>query len=404
MPPKKKGANEETQVLGAGRFGRVRNNLRMGLVGLPNVGKSSLFNLFTEQSAAAENFPFCTIDPNEARCPVPDERFDYLCDKWKPPSKIPAYLHITDIAGLVKGAAEGAGLGNAFLSHIQAIDGIFHVVRAFDNDEVLHVDDSVDPVRDLETIQYELCQKDLEALEKEVKAEHDAVRRNPKLKITPLFTETMDKCKELLEANKPLRNNDWSGGAVALIKEKLHMLITTKPCIYLINVSEKDYLRKKNKWLGKIHQWMKEKGDSAMIPISVEFEEKMWDLKQANDEAGLKDLADAGALSSIGKAVKKGYHELNLIHFFTAGDKEVRAWTVYRGACAPQAAGVIHTDFERGFIKAETAAFDDFKALAKGASMAEVKAGGKYRQEGKSYVVQDGDIFLFKFNVTTAKK
>uniref|UniRef100_A0A7R9Y5W4 Obg-like ATPase 1 n=1 Tax=Prasinoderma coloniale TaxID=156133 RepID=A0A7R9Y5W4_9VIRI len=402
MPPKKK--EEETPELGAGRFGRVRNNLRMGLVGLPNVGKSSLFNLFTEQSAAAENFPFCTIDPNEARCPVPDERFDHLCEMFKPPSKIPAYLHVTDIAGLVKGAAEGAGLGNAFLSHIQAIDGIFHVVRAFDNDEVLHVDDSVDPIRDLETIQHELCAKDLDALERAVAAENDAVRRNPKMKLSPVFTETMDKCKELLEANKPIRAAEWSNSAVAMIKDKLHMLITTKPCIYLVNLSEKDYLRKKNKWLAKIHAWIKEKGDSAMIPISVEFEEKVWDLKQSNDAAGLKDLEDAGAKSSIPKAVTLGYKELNLIYFFTAGEKEVRAWTVYNGACAPQAAGVIHTDFERGFIKAETVAYEDFKKHSTAASMAEVKAAGKYRQEGKSYVVKDGDIFNFKFNVTTAKK
>ena len=219
MPPKKK--DEPEEAVGAARFGRVRNNLKMGVVGLPNVGKSSLFNLLTDQSIAAENFPFCTIEPNEARCAVPDERYDFLCNMWKPPSEYPAYLHVTDIAGLVRGAAEGAGLGNDFLSHISAVDGIFHVVRAFDSEEVIHVDDSVDPVRDLETIQAELCAKDMQYLKKAVEQEKLDVKKNPTMKLSALFISTMDKVEEMLTNNLPIRNGEWTTPEVLMIKEKL---------------------------------------------------------------------------------------------------------------------------------------------------------------------------------------
>ena len=402
MPPKKK--DEPDEAVGAARFGRVRNNLKMGVVGLPNVGKSSLFNLLTDQSIAAENFPFCTIEPNEARCAVPDERYDFLCNMWKPPSEYPAYLHVTDIAGLVRGAAEGAGLGNAFLSHIQAVDGIFHVVRAFDSEEVIHVDDSVDPVRDLETIQAELCAKDMEYLRKAVKQEKLDVKKNPTMKLSALFVSTMDKVEEMLTDNLPIRTGEWTTPEVQMIKEKLGRLITTKPIVYLVNLSKKDFIRKKNKWLVKIHTWIKEHGGGVMIPFSVEFEQELWDKREDVDATkAFLDSVD-GAKSALPKMVVQGYKELNLIYYFTAGEKEVRCWTLYEGSLAPQAAGVIHSDFERGFIKAEVVAFDDFKALAKGKGMAEVKAAGKYRQEGKTYVVKDGDIIHFQFNVTAQKK
>ncbi|ACO60830.1 predicted protein [Micromonas commoda] len=402
MPPKKK--DEPDEAVGAARFGRVRNNLKMGVVGLPNVGKSSLFNLLTDQSIAAENFPFCTIEPNEARCAVPDERYDFLCDMWKPPSEYPAYLHVTDIAGLVRGAAEGAGLGNAFLSHIQAVDGIFHVVRAFDSEEVIHVDDSVDPVRDLETIQAELCAKDMEYLRKAVEQEKLDVKKNPTMKLSALFVSTMDKVEEMLTDNLPIRTGEWTTPEVQMIKEKLGRLITTKPIVYLVNLSKKDFIRKKNKWLVKIHTWIKEHGGGVMIPFSVEFEQELWDKREDVDATkAFLDSVD-GAKSALPKMVVQGYKELNLIYYFTAGEKEVRCWTLYEGSLAPQAAGVIHSDFERGFIKAEVVAFDDFKALAKGKGMAEVKAAGKYRQEGKTYVVKDGDIIHFQFNVTAQKK
>lgn len=301
MPPKKK--EEAQEEVGAARFGRVRNNLKMGIVGLPNVGKSSLFNLLTSQSIAAENFPFCTIEPNEARCAVPDDRYDYLCDIWKPPSMYPAYLHITDIAGLVRGAAEGAGLGNAFLSHIQAVDGIFHVVRAFDSEEVIHVDDSVDPVRDLETIQHELCAKDMEYLKRAVEQEKMDVKKNPTMKLSALFISTMDKIEEMLNNNQPIRTGEWSTPEVEMIKEKLPQLITTKPIIYLVNLTKKDFIRKKNKWLVKIHTWIKEHGGGMMIPFSVEFEEELWGLRE--DEEAQKAFLDGseGAKSALPKMV-----------------------------------------------------------------------------------------------------
>eukprot|EP01134_Creolimax_fragrantissima_P001483 CFRG1483T1 len=398
MPPKKK---EEVGLKGASRFGRSKNNLKFGLVGLPNVGKSSLFNLLTAQSAAAENYPFCTIEPNESRCAVPDDRYDYLCNIWKPPSEYPAYLQITDIAGLVKGASEGKGLGNAFLSHIQAVDGYFHIVRAFDDDAVLHVDDDINPVRDCETISRELCLKDLDALQRAIRAEELDVKKTQGSKLSALFKDTMEKVRIMLEDNKPVRDGDWSSPEIEMIKTKLYMLITTKPCTYLVNMSSKDYIRKKNKWLVKLHKWIQEHGGGQMIPFSVEYEQELWDLK--DDKLALEEQEKV-AKSALPKAIVNAYHELNLIHFFTAGEKEVRCWTVYGGALAPQAAGTIHTDFERGFIKAEVVAFEDFKELNTGKGMAAIKEAGKYRQEGKQYLVNDGDIIHFQFNVTTQKK
>jgi obg-like ATPase 1 len=209
MPPPKK--KEEHLPLTAARFGRVKNTLKMGIVGLPNVGKSSLFNLLTKTAlAAAENFPFCTIEPNESRCPVPDERYEYLCNLWKPPSMYPAFLHVTDIAGLVRGASEGAGLGNDFLSHIQAVDGIYHVVRAFDSDEVIHVDDSVDPIRDLETINHELCAKDLAALKRAITDEERDVKKSNGMKLSQLFKDTMAKVEQMLSNDLPIRSGEHS--------------------------------------------------------------------------------------------------------------------------------------------------------------------------------------------------
>mmetsp|Transcript_14322 Transcript_14322/g.19757 ORF Transcript_14322/g.19757 Transcript_14322/m.19757 type:complete len:408 (+) Transcript_14322:63-1286(+) len=397
MPPKK-AVEDDGALKGAARFGRVKNNLKMGCVGLPNVGKSSLFNLLTEQSAAAENYPFCTIEPNEARCPVPDERYDHLCNLWNPPSQYPAYLWLTDIAGLVRGAAEGAGLGNAFLSHIQAVDGIFHIVRAFENPEVCHVDDTIDPVRDLETIQFELCQKDLVYVKKAMEDEAKDVKRSQGTKLSEVFTSTMDKVLAMLEANKPVRDGEWSGVEVDMIINKLGHLITSKPVVYLVNLTQKDYVRKKNKWLLKIHTWIKEHGGGVMIPFSVEFEQNLWDRRSDPEAQAAFCESNEGVKSALPKMIVQGYKELNLIYFFTAGEKEVRAWTVYNGALAPQAAGVIHTDFEKGFIKAEVCGYEDFKAVTTRNSMAEAKEAGKYRQEGKMYVVKDGDICHFLFN------
>ena len=398
MPPKK---TEQAPTL---RFGRVKNNLKMGIVGLPNVGKSSLFNLLTEQSIAAENYPFCTIEPNEARCPVPDERYTFLCNIWNPPSTQPAYLHVTDIAGLIRGASEGAGLGNNFLSHIQAVDGIYHVVRVFEDSEIVHVDESVDPIRDLETIQSELCKKDLEFVKKAISVEEVAVKKSGgRFKLSPNFIGATEKLVKMLENNEPVRMGEWSNVEIELINEKMQ-LITTKPITYLINMSKADYQRKKNKWLKPIKEWVDSHGGGVMIPFSVEFESALWSLKDdpSGHEAFLKET---GCVSNLPKIITTGYKELNLIYYFTAGEKEVRAWTVYEGALAPDAASVIHTDFGKAFIKAEVCAYDDFKALNDGKKgMAAVKAAGKYRIEGKSYVVKDGDIIYFQIGTLNAKK
>eukprot|EP00899_Mesostigma_viride_P000770 jgi/Mesvir1/10694/Mv13784-RA.1 len=385
------------------RFGRVRNNLKMGIVGLPNVGKSSLFNLLGNANAAASNFPFCTIDPNEARAAVPDERYDFLCRVWSPPSEYPAFLQLVDIAGLIKGASTGAGLGNAFLSHIQAVDGIFHVVRAFDNDDVVHVEDSVDPVRDLDIITAELCAKDIAYVDK-VRAERELdVKKDPKNKLPPIFFSVMDRVQELLKGNHPLGKAEWTAAEVEKINEVIPLCITTKPVVYIINISKADYIRGGNKYLAKIKAWIDSHGGGLAIPMSVEYEEELAALREKGDEAGVQALIDAtkGRGSVLPKIVKCGYGELKLMYYFTAGEKEVRCWTVMRGVTAPQAAGVIHSDFERGFIKAEVVAFDDFKEHYGGVKgMANVKAAGKYRTEGKAYVVQDGDIIHFQFNVT----
>lgn len=400
MAPKK---DTDQTVKGAVRFGRARNNLKMGILGLPNVGKSSLFNLLTDQAIAAENYPFCTIDPNEARCAVPDERYDWLCDLWKPPSMYPAYLQVTDIAGLVRGAAEGAGLGNAFLSHVAAVDGLFHVVRAFESEEIVHVDDSVDPVRDLETIQMELCKKDLAYVERQEAEAHRDVKKTPTMKLPLHFFSTFEKVKELLQANKPVRDAEWTTKEVEVILEKLPTLLTTKPIVYLVNMSMGDFQRKKNKWLAKIHSWVQEHGGGVMIPFSVEWEQKHWELRE--DPDGRRAfLDDTKCVSALPKMIVTGFKELDLIYYFTAGETEVRCWQIKAGTLAPQAAGVIHSDMERGFIKAEVVAYDDMRSLATTKGMSEVKAAGKYRQEGKSYVMQDGDIVHFQFNVTAAKK
>jgi GTP-binding protein YchF len=400
----KKGGKKGGGKVDAPKFGRVKSNLKMGILGLPNVGKSSLFNLMTRQAAAAENYPFCTIDPNESRCPVPDLRYDWLCEHWNPSSRIPAYLMITDIAGLIRGASEGAGLGNAFLSHIQGVDGLFHVVRAFDNPEIVHVDDSVDPIRDLETIIHELCRKDEKYIET-IKAKKDAeLKKDPKNKPKPVYYEIMEKVDEMLQGNIPLRNGDWNLEQVALINQLMPQAITLKPIIYLVNLDERSFKRKANKWLPKINEWVSSHGGGQIIPMSVSWEQELWNLREDPD-AQKAFLEESQAKSLLPRIVKCGYNVLNLQYYFTAGEDEVRCWTIPGGASAPEAAGAIHSDFERGFIKAEVCSYDDYKTLCNGQkSMANIKAAGKYRQEGKTYVMQDGDIVHFMFNVTASGK
>jgi len=319
-----------------------------------------------------------------------------------------------------QGAAEGAGLGNAFLSHIAAVDGIFHLLRAFDNDEVVHVDDSIDPIRDLETISEELCKKDLDLVRGAKEAAYNDARKAQGCakanapKGMDAFDAVYEKVVAMLESNTPVGNGDWTSAEVETIKE-FFPIITTKPIVYLVNLTKKDFCRKRNKWLPKIAEWVKGHGGGLVIPLSVEFEQEVFDLKKADaaQVEGFLDQCKAEFCNGEGppvksvlpRVIKTGYAQLNMINYFTSGHDEVRAWTIYKGVTAPQAAGVIHSDFERGFIKAETVAYEDFKALCKGKpSLAECKAAGKYRQEGKTYVVNDGDIMHFQFNVTAAKK
>jgi obg-like ATPase 1 len=388
MPPKKPAAEKRM------RLGRPGTSVKCGIVGLPNVGKSSFFNLLCGMSVPAENFPFCTIDPNLSRVAVPDERFDWLVNLYKPASAVPAHLSVMDIAGLVKGANEGAGLGNAFLSNVKAVDAIYHMVRVFEDDEVVHVEDTVDPVRDIDIIGQELRLKDLEWVNARVAELDHQVRMVDKTKKKEL--EIVVKVRDWLDAGRDIRHGDWSNEEVEVLNEML--LLTAKPTMYLLNLSEKDLIRKKNKWLMKIKQYVDEHGKDPIVPISVAFEAKLLEMTPDQREDYAKEV---GMSSSLPKIIKMGLKALALQYFFTAGTDEVKAWTVREDSKAPQAAGRIHSDFERGFIMAETMKFEDLKELGNEAA---VKGAGKYLQNGKNYVVQDGDIFHFKFNVTSAKK
>ncbi|EJD49691.1 cytoplasmic protein [Auricularia subglabra TFB-10046 SS5] len=391
MPPKKAAQPEKKVILG-----RPSNNLKVGVVGLPNVGKSSFFNVLSKTDLGkAANFPYATLEPEVARVLVPDPRFDWLSQVYKPKSEVPAHLTITDIAGLTAGASTGAGLGNAFLSHVRAVDGIFQVVRAFDDAEVTHVEGDVDPVRDLEIIANELRLKDTEWAEKEldVLAKRGRSLGNSSLADKARKEEIATKeriLKCLKEDKRDVRKGDWNAKEIEIVNEL--NLLTAKPVTYLVNLSEKDYIRKKNKWLPKIKAWVDEHtpGD-LIIPFSVAFEERLSQLE--SDEARAEEEKKVGATSALGKITHAGYASLDLIRYFTCGPGEVRAWTIRRGTKAPQAAGVIHSDFENKFVCGEIMAFEDLKEHG---SEAAVKAAGKLRQQGKPYEMVDGDIAYWK--------
>merc|ERR1711871_950435 len=391
MPPKKKkGAADDKPWLG-----RPGNHVKMGIVGLPNVGKSSTFNLMCGMEVDAENFPFCTIDPPVSRVALPDQRFNWLCDKYSPPSKVSAYLSVTDIAGLVKGAAEGEGLGNAFLSNILACDGIFHVVRAFSDEDIIHVDGSVDPIRDLQTIRNELLIKDREFIMKSYDKVKKKAERNGKDKQKQLEWDTMQRILKCVDDGIDIRFGNWSKFDVEILNTM--QLLTAKPVVYLCNMSMKNYITKKNKHLVALAEYIASQPEpEPLVPYSVQFEAKFAEL--TTDEERTAFETGHGCKSAFkGKKgiIWQGYKSLHLQHFYTCGKDEVKCWTIRERTKAPQAAGTIHGDFERCFIKAIVMKFDDLKELGDEAA---VKAGGKQREKGKDYVMEDGDIVHFQHN------
>ncbi|KAL8783416.1 MAG: hypothetical protein Q9195_009392 [Heterodermia aff. obscurata] len=394
MPPKKQ-VKEEKILLG-----RPGNNLKSGIVGLANVGKSTLFQAITKCSLGnPANFPFATIDPEEARVIVPDARYDWLCEQYKPKSKVPANLTVYDIAGLTRGASTGAGLGNAFLSHIRAVDAIFQVVRCFDDAEIIHVEGDVDPVRDLTIISEELRIKDIEFVEKALEALKKQTRRGGQsLEMKKLKEEeaTVEKILALLKDGKDVRKENWAPKEVEVINPLF--LLTAKPVVFLVNLSEKDYIRQKNKHLPKIAEWVKEHapGD-PIIPLSVSFEERL--TRFENDAEAEAECKTLGTKSALPKIITTMRQTLNLGSFFTTGTDEVRQWTIRKGTKAPAAAGVIHGDFEKTFIQAIVYNYDVLKEYG---NEADVKAAGKVLTKGKDYEMQDGDILLVKAGAAKA--
>ncbi len=363
-----------------------------GIVGLPNVGKSTLFNALTATAAAqAANYPFCTIEPNVGRVAVPDERLEKLAVIERSAKVIPTQLEFVDIAGLVRGAARGEGLGNKFLGHIREVDAIIHVVRCFEGGDVTHVEGSIDPIRDAETVETELMLADLESLEKRIVTVQKKAKQGDKEAQEQLTV--MDPAIEALRDGKPARTLLASLSPDKRVILNQLQLVTSKPVLYVANVGEND-AAKGNTLSEKVQAKAKAEGtECVMIAAAIEAEVAVLE----GDEEKKEFLSSLGLEEpGLNKIIRAGYDLLHLLTFFTVGPKEARAWTVKKGSFAPQAAGVIHTDFERGFIRAETISYNDFIACN---GEAGAREAGKLRQEGKEYLVQDGDIFHFKFNV-----
>ena len=374
--------------------------LECGIVGLPNVGKSTIFSALTAAPAAAENFPFCTIDPNIGIVDLPDERLDFLASIHNPKKKTPASVKFVDIAGLIKGASNGEGLGNKFLANIRECSVIAHVVRCFDNPDIMHVRDNaneaapIDPETDILTINWELCQADLNTIEARQDKVTRAIRslgKEEEKKYAP-WISAVAKIKPLLQDGKCARTASLTDDEKNALYDMF--LLTMKPTIYVANVDEDSIEAQTNKYVEVVKKYADEE-HSEVVVICGKFEA---DLAEITDPADRKDFMDSVGLTESGLAVlaRKTYHLMGLRTFFTGGPDECRAWTIHAGDKAPRAAGVIHTDFEKGFIKAEAYTIDDLRQYKDEAA---IKAAGKYRQEGKEYVVQDGDVLFFKFNV-----
>ena len=364
--------------------------MKLGIVGLPNVGKSTLFNALTNAGAQAANYAFCTIEPNVGVVSVPDYRIDKLAEMYDPDKITPATIEFVDIAGLVKGASKGEGLGNKFLSHIREVDAIIHVVRCFENDDIMHVDGEIDPVRDIETINLELILSDTEILPRRIARDTKAMKGDKSLASDVQFFNYL---KEQLD-------NAVNARAVEMTDDQRELmasvaLLSSKPVIYACNMSEEDFSGdiNANKYFNKVKEIAAAEG-SEVLPICAELEAQIAELEGEEKEMFLSEIGvDKGGLDRL---IQKSYDLLGLMSYLTAGKPEVRAWTITKGTKAPQAAGKIHSDFERGFIRAEVISFDD---LMEHGSMAAAKEKGLVRSEGKEYVMQDGDIVLFRFNV-----